>query len=42
MNYTSAMQFEWDEVKSNECFRERGFDFALREIRHYENSARNH
>ena len=22
------MDFEWDEDKSNACFRERGFDFA--------------
>ena len=22
------MQFEWDEVKSEVCFRQRGFDFA--------------
>ena len=22
------MQFEWDEVKSEACFRQRGFDFA--------------
>ena len=22
------MKFEWDEVKSDACFRERGFDFA--------------
>lgn len=24
----SAMNFEWDEVKSNLCFEDRGFDFA--------------
>jgi len=28
MNYTSPMNFEWDEAKSEACFRERGFDFA--------------
>ena len=28
MNYTAAMNFEWDEAKSDLCFRERGFDFA--------------
>jgi len=28
MNYTRSMNFEWDEVKSEACFRERGFDFA--------------
>jgi len=28
MNYTGAMNFEWDEEKSDLCFRERGFDFA--------------
>ncbi|SFM13543.1 BrnT family toxin [Nitrosomonas communis] len=28
MNYTEAMNFEWDEAKSEACFRERGFDFA--------------
>lgn len=28
MNYTPAMKFEWDEAKSDACFRERGFDFA--------------
>lgn len=28
MNYTEPMNFEWDEVKSEACFRERGFDFA--------------
>ena len=22
------MEFEWDQTKSDECFRERGFDFA--------------
>lgn len=22
------MDFEWDEVKSNQCFEQRGFDFA--------------
>ncbi len=28
MNYTAAMNFEWDEAKSDLCFRERGFDSA--------------
>ena len=28
MDYTSRMKFEWDEAKSDACFRERGFDFA--------------
>lgn len=28
MNYTEPMNFEWDEAKSEACFRERGFDFA--------------
>ena len=28
MNYTRRMNFEWDEDKSNACFRIRGFDFA--------------
>lgn len=28
MNYTRFMNFEWDEAKSEACFRERGFDFA--------------
>ena len=28
MNYTSNMKLEWDEVKSESCYRERGFDFA--------------
>lgn len=28
MNYTKAMNFEWDEAKSEVCFKERGFDFA--------------
>ena len=28
MNYTAFMNFEWDESKSEACFRERGFDFA--------------
>ncbi|CAE6494495.1 conserved hypothetical protein [Nitrosomonas nitrosa] len=28
MNYTWQMNFEWDEAKSEACFRERGFDFA--------------
>lgn len=28
MNYTSPMNFEWDEAKSEACFRERGFDFT--------------
>jgi uncharacterized DUF497 family protein len=25
---TSGVEFEWDEAKSEACFRERGFDFA--------------
>jgi uncharacterized DUF497 family protein len=28
MNYTLNMKWEWDEVKSDACYRERGFDFA--------------
>ncbi len=28
MNYTGSVNFEWDEAKSEACFRERGFDFA--------------
>jgi uncharacterized DUF497 family protein len=28
MNYTRRINFEWDEAKSEACFRERGFDFA--------------
>lgn len=28
MNYTFAMNFEWDEAKSEACFAQRGFDFA--------------
>ena len=28
MNYIWRMNFEWDEDKSNACFRTRGFDFA--------------
>lgn len=28
MNYTSWMNFEWDEGKNDTCYRERGFDFA--------------
>jgi len=29
MDYTSSMNFEWDEAKSEACFRERRFDFAF-------------
>jgi uncharacterized DUF497 family protein len=28
LDYTATMDFEWDEDKSEACFRERGFDFA--------------
>ncbi|MEI6026514.1 MAG: hypothetical protein WCT47_07470 [Betaproteobacteria bacterium] len=28
MNYTSTVKFQWDQGKSDACFRERGFDFA--------------
>lgn len=28
MNYTQAMNFEWDEAKSEACFLERGIDFV--------------
>ena len=28
MNYTLSMKLEGDEVKSEACYRERGFDFA--------------
>lgn len=28
MNYSQPVPFEWDDVKSEKCFRERGFDFA--------------
>ena len=30
MNYSPIMEFEWDEAKSEACFAERGFDFAVR------------
>jgi len=29
MSYTSYMKFEWDELKSDACFLDRGFDFAF-------------
>ena len=29
MAYTPPTEFEWDEVKSEACFLERGFDFAF-------------
>ena len=28
MAYTFAMEFEWDDAKSNDCFLRRGFDVA--------------
>ena len=28
MAYILVMEFEWDDVKSNDCFMHRGFDFA--------------
>jgi uncharacterized DUF497 family protein len=28
MNYNQKMNFEWDDAKSEACFRERGFDFT--------------
>ena len=28
MAYIADMEFEWDEAKSDACFKERGFDFA--------------
>ncbi len=28
MTHHAAMEFEWDEDKSNACYEERGFDFA--------------
>ena len=28
MAYSKPMEFEWDQDKSDECFSERGFDFA--------------
>lgn len=28
MSYTVSMNFEWDEIKSDACFAELGFDFA--------------
>ena len=28
LNYLVAMEFEWDEAKSDACFLQRGFDFA--------------
>ena len=28
MAYTFAMEFGWDDAKSNDCFLRRGFDFA--------------
>ena len=27
MDYTGGMKFEWDEAKSDACFKTRGFDF---------------
>ena len=35
MNYNAFMNFEWDEAKSEACFRERGFDFAYAARRSY-------
>ncbi len=29
LNYTSHMKFEWDQLKSEACFLERGFDFVF-------------
>jgi len=29
MNYNGHMKFEWDELKSEACFLQRGFDFAF-------------
>jgi len=29
LDYTAAMDFEWDETKSEACFQSRGFDFAF-------------
>lgn len=29
MDYHFAMEFEWNEAKSDACFQERGFDFAF-------------
>jgi uncharacterized DUF497 family protein len=28
LNYIRSMQFEWDDAKSEACYRDRGFDFA--------------
>lgn len=28
LNYTGSIDFQWDESKSDACFRTRGFDFA--------------
>jgi hypothetical protein len=28
MNYTGSDTFEWDPAKSDQCFRQRGFDFG--------------
>lgn len=28
MDYSSGMEFEWDEAKNTACFVKRGFDFA--------------
>lgn len=29
MDYTCRMKFEWDRMKSETCFRERGFAYAV-------------
>lgn len=29
MDYTSPIDFEWDDAKSEVCFQSRGFDFAF-------------
>ena len=28
MDYTRTVNFSWDQVKSDRCFKERGFDFS--------------
>ncbi len=28
MDYTPSVDFEWDQIKSDACFQELGFDFA--------------
>ena len=49
MAYICAMEFEWDDAKSDACFTHRGFDFShtlrafldpnRKEVLHYEHNA---